>query len=89
MPASASPSSESPAVEIALGIAKLGCNVLAVEPNVEELPQKLCQPKLGLTSLEEALAEADVVCVLVKHRAFTEVGGDLRQQPMLIDAVGL
>jgi UDP-N-acetyl-D-mannosaminuronic acid dehydrogenase len=80
---------ESPAVEIALGIAKLGCNVLAVEPNVEELPQKLCQPKLGLTSLEEALAEAHVVCVLVKHRAFTEVVGDLRQMPMLIDAVGL
>jgi hypothetical protein len=26
---------------------------------------------------------------LVKHRAFTEVGGDLRQQPTLIDAVGL
>ncbi len=80
---------ESPAVEIASGIAKLGCQVLAVEPNVEVLPKKLCLPNLGLISLEGALASADVVCVLVKHRAFTEVGGDLRQQPLLIDAVGL
>lgn len=80
---------ESPAVEIASGIAQLGCQVLAVEPNVEALPKKLCLPNLRLISLEEALASADVVCVLVKHRAFTEVGGDLRQKPLLIDAVGL
>ena len=80
---------ESPAVEITEKVARLGCQVLAVEPNIESLPRKLSASNLMLAQLEGALADADVVCVLVKHREFTEVGGDLRQQPMLIDAVGL
>jgi UDP-N-acetyl-D-mannosaminuronic acid dehydrogenase len=80
---------ESPAVEITEKVARLGCQVLVVEPNIESLPRKLSASNLMLAQLEVALADADVVCVLVKHRAFTEVGGDLRQQPTLIDAVGL
>ena len=80
---------ESPAVEIALGIAKLGCQVLAVEPNVEVLPKKLCLPNLGLISLQEALASADVVCVLVKHRSFVNNSGAVEKHIRKIDAVGL
>jgi UDP-N-acetyl-D-mannosaminuronic acid dehydrogenase len=80
---------ESPAVEIALGIAKLGCQVLAVEPNVESLPNKLCHSNLELTSLEKALASAEVVCVLVKHRAFVENAEAVKIHPRKIDAVGL
>ena len=80
---------ESPAVEIALGIAKLGCQVLAVEPNVEALPPKLSQQRLELTSLEDALASADVVCVLVKHRLFVDNAGAVKSHVHKIDAAGL
>ena len=80
---------ESPAVEIALGIAKLSCQVLAVEPNVEALPYRLHHPKLLFTSLEEAISTADVVCVLVKHKPFIEVAENLRLQSRLVDSVGL
>lgn len=80
---------ESPAVAITQQVAKLGCQVLVVEPNIEALPQKLAQAKLSLTSLEDALKTADVVCVLVKHRPFIEAEESIRQLSHKIDAVGL
>ncbi|MBC5766922.1 UDP-N-acetyl-D-mannosamine dehydrogenase [Ramlibacter albus] len=56
---------ESPALSVAQQLHAGGYDVLAVEPNVEahELP---------LYKLEEALAMADVVAVLVKHRQFVD-----------------
>lgn len=80
---------ESPAVAITQQIAKLGCQVLAVEPNIEALPLKLVQPKLSLAALSETLETADVVCVLVKHRPFIEAVADIRHHALAIDAVGL
>ena len=80
---------ESPAVAITQQIAQLGCQVLAVEPNIEALPQKLNQPTLSLASLSDALATADVVCVLVKHRPFIEAVESIRLHALPIDAVGL
>lgn len=80
---------ESPAVEITQHVAQLGCQVLAVEPNIENLPQKLSQPKLSLVTLDDALATADVVCVLVKHRPFVDAVEDIRSHALAIDAVGL
>jgi UDP-N-acetyl-D-mannosaminuronic acid dehydrogenase len=80
---------ESPAVEITKNIAQLGCQVLAVEPNIEELPEALNLPNLTMNTLEDALHSADVVCVLVKHRSFMELGNKVRSQGVLIDAVGL
>lgn len=80
---------ESPAVEISQQVAQLGCQVLTVEPNIEELPQKLAQPRLALATLEDAIATADVVCVLVKHRPFVEAVASIRNHAQVIDAVGL
>jgi UDP-N-acetyl-D-mannosaminuronic acid dehydrogenase len=80
---------ESPAVEITKQVARLGCQVLAVEPNIEALPQKLAQPGLAHAALDDALATADVVCVLVKHRPFIEAVDAIRQVDLKIDAVGL
>jgi UDP-N-acetyl-D-mannosaminuronic acid dehydrogenase len=80
---------ESPAMAITQEIAKLGCWVLAVEPNIEELPPKLTQTKLSLESLDDALASADVVCVLVKHHPFSETVESIRRHTLVIDAVGL
>ena len=60
---------ESPAVEIALALAAAGLPVLAVEPHVRALPSSLAG-KAKLVSLEEAMAAANVIVLLVDHRAF-------------------
>ncbi|MGD8149476.1 UDP-N-acetyl-D-mannosamine dehydrogenase [Ornithinimicrobium sp. Y1694] len=64
---------ESPAVHITSELATRvpHATILAVEPNVHELPSALADaPNIELTELEEALAKADVVALLVDHREF-------------------
>lgn len=64
---------ESPALAITQTIAASHPGpVLAVEPNIEELPGKLVGT-LNLASIETALAEADVIVLLVDHREFKEI----------------
>ncbi len=60
---------ESPAVEIAGALADGGLTVLAVEPHVQALPAALAG-KVQLVDLPAALARANVVVLLVDHRAF-------------------
>jgi UDP-N-acetyl-D-mannosaminuronic acid dehydrogenase len=55
---------ESPAVQVASALQSQGYDVMAVEPNIES------HPSFALMALEEALASADVVAILVKHREF-------------------
>ena len=80
---------ESPAVEIAEKIAGLGCGALVVEPNITALPGKLSASGLSLAALDEALATADVACILVKHRLFIESAPTIREHDKVVDAVGL
>jgi UDP-N-acetyl-D-mannosaminuronic acid dehydrogenase len=80
---------ESPAVEITEKIVHLGCQVLAVEPNIEALNGKLSKPNLQLMQLDEAIASSDVVCVLVKHRPFIEAVSSIKKHSSVVDAVGL
>lgn len=80
---------ESPAVGVAKKIASLGCKVQAVEPNINELPTKLQGTGIELSALGSALANADVVCVLVKHRPFIEAITEIRKHSQCIDVVGL
>jgi len=81
---------ESPALAICTQIAQLGCQVLAVEPHIETLPATLAAAAHVVSSqLEEALENADVVCILVKHRPFAEAVNVLRSRENVIDAVGI
>ena len=80
---------ESPAVEITKNVAKLRCQVLAVEPNVDALPEMLSAPNMSHVALDFALANADVVCVLVKHSSFIEIAAGIRNHARALDAVGL
>lgn len=79
---------ESPAVEVAKQIMKVGCQVLAVEPNIEQLPVRLTDG-MTLVSLEDALAQADVLCVLVKHQPFIVAVEQIRAHARSVDVVGL
>lgn len=80
---------ESPAISIANKISQLGCKVAAVEPNIEKLPPSLEHTNIKLMNLDDALAHAEVVCVLVKHRAFIEEMDHIGKISQIIDAVGL
>ena len=71
---------ESPALEIAHDLVKAGHHVLSVEPNIDS------HPSIKLTPLAEALASADIVAVLVKHKQFRSI--DLTGK-IVIDACGL
>ena len=59
---------ESPALEITKKLAEQGLNILAIEPNIEKLPQTI-PDNVQLTDTEAGL-EADIYVVLVKHKEF-------------------
>jgi UDP-N-acetyl-D-mannosaminuronic acid dehydrogenase len=80
---------ESPAVEITQKIALLGCQILAVEPSIVDIPHNLKKSNLSLVNLADALAKADVICILVKHKIFIEATAEIRSHAHSIDAVGL
>ena len=65
---------ESPALKITEKLAEKYPNqILAVEPNVDELPTKLADKGIKLVQLDDVLAVADVLVVLVDHKEFKGV----------------
>lgn len=79
---------ESPAVEITKSIAKLGCKVLVVEPNIELIPAVLSTLNLTLCPIEDTLITADLLCILVKHQSFFKYQQSIAVNGRVIDAVG-
>lgn len=80
---------ESPALAITQQIAASHPGpVLAVEPNIEELPGKLAG-KLNLASAETALAEADVIVLLVDHREFKALPASIIDEHKVVDTRGV
>jgi UDP-N-acetyl-D-mannosaminuronic acid dehydrogenase len=71
---------ESPAVEVVEALIKDGIQCMVVEPNVES------HPHFSLSSLEDAIAKADIAVVLVAHTAFKEVSFSNARK---LDFVGL
>ncbi len=63
---------ESPALDITKSLASNPAyQILAVEPNIETLPSVLEKHNnIRLSSISEAMQEADVVVILVKHKSF-------------------
>jgi UDP-N-acetyl-D-mannosaminuronic acid dehydrogenase len=80
---------ESPALSVAQGISALGCQVIAVEPNIESLPNIVLTDSVELQDLNTALSTAEIICLLVKHKSFIESVEKLRLHSRTIDAVGL
>lgn len=79
---------ESPAVEIVEMLAhdKVG-EIIAVEPHVRELPKSL-KDKVTLCSVQDAIARADIVVLLVNHRSFVSVDRNLLRDRVVIDTRG-
>ncbi len=75
---------ESPAMQVALALQIQGIDVVAVEPNITS------HPSFELVDLDAALAGADVVAVLVKHRQFVAAFRDGRPDTgQFLDFVGI
>ena len=79
---------ESPSLAIAERLAKQGFKILAVEPHIRALPKAL-EGKADLVTLDEALAKADVIVLLVDHAAFKSVPVAQLAGKQVIDTRGI
>jgi len=80
---------ESPAVQVAQALyAEYGTQMLAVEPHITSMP-----PAFGdcpLVSLQDARDQADILVLLVAHKAFADIErGGLQSYQLIIDAAGM
>jgi len=81
---------ESPSVEITQHLAaKYPNQVSAVEPNIEELPAALVKQGVQLLSLEQGVAAADVLVLLVDHREFKAHAPVLGSDKIVVDTKGI
>lgn len=80
---------ESPAMEIAHQIAQWNSGeTLVVEPNIHALPESLA-PHCKLVTIDDALAQADVLVMLVDHAPFRAIEGSAVQQAWIVDTKGV
>ncbi|WP_349736655.1 UDP-N-acetyl-D-mannosamine dehydrogenase [Pseudomonas jessenii] len=80
---------ESPATAICEQISKMHPGiVLAVEPNIDLLPAKL-EKSMSLSMIESALAEADIIVLLVDHKEFKEIESSKIITRHVIDTRGI
>ncbi|MBT3306051.1 MAG: UDP-N-acetyl-D-mannosamine dehydrogenase [Alphaproteobacteria bacterium] len=82
---------QSPAVTITRLLAEAGAGeILAVEPHVGSLPPELdAAPGVTLADLNEALARADIVVLLVDHKDFKELDPARLSDKQVFDARGI
>ncbi|MFD2759364.1 UDP-N-acetyl-D-mannosamine dehydrogenase, partial [Gulosibacter faecalis] len=67
-----------------------GAEIKVVEPNVEELPERLTKhANLSKADFEEAVEAADIVLLLVDHHQFREADRALLEQKVVIDTKGI
>lgn len=82
---------ESPAVEIVKLLAdkKVGALLIA-EPNIESLPAEIEKfSNVSLSDAESAIAQADIVLLLVNHRQFYQLPNSLLTGKRVIDTRGV
>lgn len=81
---------ESPAMDIAAGLADMACaRVLVVEPNIRVLPDRLANKDVEIVSIEEALERANTVVILVDHKEFKNIAKDAFNTKVVIDTRGV
>jgi UDP-N-acetyl-D-mannosaminuronic acid dehydrogenase len=81
---------ESPALNIAQVLGgRYGARVMIVEPTLEILPEELTSTKATSGTLNEALADANILILLVDHGEFKHLRPCLSNQQVLIDTRGI
>ena len=82
---------ESPALDITTDLcdSHIG-NILVVEPNVDTMPPALLgKANATFCDASTAIERADIVLLLVGHRAFKEINRNMLNQKVVIDTQGL
>lgn len=80
---------ESPALQIIEDISSQNIGrIIVVEPNISELPAKLTG-KVELSSIDTALAEADIVVGLVDHDSFKDISTKQMSSKIVLDYRGM
>jgi UDP-N-acetyl-D-mannosaminuronic acid dehydrogenase len=81
---------ESPALAIAQTLAgRYGQRVMVVEPNLQVLPKELLRAEVALVTVNEAIACAHILIVLVDHGEFRCMKPELGSRQVLIDTRGI
>lgn len=81
---------ESPALDIVKDLTSRNVGtVLAVEPNIQELPESLQGGNIELASLNTALEKANVVVILVDHKQFKAADKSELARKVVIDTRGI
>lgn len=81
---------ESPAVQIVEELAQRQVGqVLAVEPNIAELPESMSNKGIEFVSMAQALEQANVIVVLVDHKQFKAADKAEFARKVVIDTRGL
>lgn len=81
---------ESPAVEVAVELARrFPARIRVVEPYVPELPQIFAGTDARLIDLDAALAECDILLVLVDHDVFKAVSPEEAADKIIYDTRGI
>jgi UDP-N-acetyl-D-mannosaminuronic acid dehydrogenase len=81
---------ESPALEIAQTLAEYyERKVAIVEPNLRALPDDLVDAQSALVTLNEAIAEAHVLVLLVDHAEFKNMKPKFNGRQVLVDTRGI
>lgn len=82
---------ESPAMEVVhLLAARRTGPILAVEPHIEQMPTQLSGlDSVELVSSEEAIRRANIIVMLVNHKAFYAIDRELLQGKHVIDTRGV
>lgn len=80
----------SPALEITESLADtLDCRLLAIEPNVADLPEKLKAKGVERADLLDAIEVADILVLLVDHKPFKRVPERKLAEKIVIDTRGI
>lgn len=82
---------ESPSLQITQELAEKNiAHILAVEPNVAELPQKLQNlPNIEFCDYQQAIEKANIVLLLVDHKEFKCLDKNLLSGKEIIDTRGI
>lgn len=80
----------SPALDITVQLAnELECKMMAVEPNINELPANLKNTHIKLAETFEAVEQADILVLLVDHKPFKRITANKRAEKVIIDTRGI
>ena len=82
---------ESPAIEIALQLARSGQEqILIADPNLNTLPEELAAlPNVSFCDTLEAVRHSDIVALLVAHSRFRKIPREELMRRVVIDVTGL